>query len=353
MFLRHRTVRPLWVALLLSVLQAATGTAPAPSSGLINPRGIVFNPANRKVYAVDQAHATVNVVDTASQTVRTVSVGTAPVSIAVASSQVYVANAGDGTVSIIDGTSDQVLATVPVGAHPYSIAASPHAGLVYVTHTFNSHTTVLDVATRSVTQLTTGSADLIAIDDAAKTAYLLGYEGGTLTVLEGAGPAFRKQNAGHHAWGMAVDEATHTLYVARMGTGDVFALRGTSSSLLPAGHTPCAVAINPRTHEVYVANYADGSVTILDGETQNKLATVSVGIHPQALAVDPQRGLVYVANTFSGTVTVVDAERRKAVATLRAGTAPYALAVDPGSRKLYVANEAGDQSFTIVDTTLP
>jgi YVTN family beta-propeller protein len=354
MFLRHGTVRPLLEILLLSALQAAaTSTAPGPSSGLINPRGIVFNPVNRKVYAVDQAHASVSVIETATQTVRSVAVGREPVSIAVASGQVYVANAGDGTVSIIDGASDQVLATVPVGTHPYSIAASPRAGLVYVTHTFNNHTTVLDVATRGVTQLPTGSADLIAIDEAAKTAYLLGYEGGTLTVLQSANPAPGKQKAGQHAWGMAVDEATHTLYVARMGTGDLFALRGTSSSVLPAGHTPCAVAIHPRTHAVYVANYADGSVTILDGETRNKLATVPVGIHPQALAVDAQRGLVYVANTFSGTVTVIDAERKKAVATLRAGTAPYALAVEPGSRKLYVANEAGDQRFTIVGTTLP
>ncbi len=356
MFLRRRKLGPPLVALLLSIgLAAAQTTAPGPASGLINPRGIVFNPANRKVYAVDQAHATVSVIDTAGQTVRSVPVGSAPVSIAVdsVSGQAYVANAGDGTVSIIDGISDKVLATVAVGAHPYSIAANPRAGLVYVSHTFSNRTTVLDVATRGVTQLLTGSADLIAIDAAANTAYLLGYEGGTLTLLEGAGRTLRKQNAGRHAWGMALDEATHTLYVARMGTGDVIALHGASSSVLPAGRTPCAVAIDPRTHAVYVANYAGGSVTILDGETGRSVATVPAGVHPQALAVDAQRGLVYVANTFSGTVTVIDAERRKPAATLTAGKAPYALAVEPGSSKLYVANEAGDQRFTIVDTRLP
>ena len=233
-------------------------------------------------------------------------VGAAPVSIAVdsVSGQAYLANARDGTVSIIDGTSDKVLATLAVGAHPYSIAVNPRAGLVYVSHTFNDRTTVLDAATRGVTRLVTGAADLIAIDGAANTAYLLGYEGGTLTVLEGAGRTLRKQKAGQHAWGMAVNEATHTLYVARMGTGDVIALQGTSSSVLPAGHTPCAVAINPRTRAIYVANYADGSVTTFDGNTARRVATVPVGVHPQALAVDAQRGLVCVANTFSGTVTV-------------------------------------------------
>jgi YVTN family beta-propeller protein len=304
---------------------------------------------------VDQVHATVSVIDTASQAVRSVKVGTAPVSIAVDSvlGRAYVANSGDGTVSIIDGTSDKVLATVAVGAHPYSIAANPRTGMVYVSHTFSDRTTVIDAASGEVTQLSTGSADLIAMDAAANTAYLLGYEGGTLTVLEGAGLTLRKQQAGQHAWGMAENEATHTLYVARMGTGDVIALRGTSSSILPAGRTPCAVAIDPRTNAVYVANYADGSVTVLDAGMGRRVATIPVGVHPQALAVDVVRGLVYVANTSSGTVTLIDEERRKRVATVPAGKAPYALAVDPGSSKLYVANEAGDRPFTIVDTSLP
>ena len=240
-----------------------------------------------------------------------------------------------------------------MGTHPYSIAANPRTGTVYVSHTFNNRTTALDAATNSVTQLATGSIDLIAIDAAANVAYMLGYEGGTLTVLEGDGNAMRKQQAGQHAWGMAVDEATHTLYVARMGTGDAIAIRGTSSSILPAGHTPCAVAVNPNANAIFVANYAEGSVTILDAETGRKLATVPVGEHPQALAVDAQRNLVYVANTFSGTITVIDAVRRKAVATLPAGKAPYALAVAPGSFQVYVANEAGERPFTIVDARLP
>jgi YVTN family beta-propeller protein len=206
---------------------------------------------------------------------------------------------------------------------------------------------------RAVTQLATGSIDLIAIDATVNTAYLLAYEGGNLTVLEGAQRAVHKMEAGKHAWGMALNEATHTLYIARVGTGDVIALQGTSSTVLPAGKTPCAVAVNSRTNTVYVANYGSGNVSVLDAETGRTTATIPVGEHPQALAVDAQRNLVYVTNTFSNTVSIIDGKSRKAVATRPAGKAPYALAVDPGSSRLYVANEAGDKHFTIVDTTLP
>lgn len=318
------------------------------SSGLINAQAIIFNPATKKIYVVDPSHGAVDVIDTSSEAVHSVAVGPAPVSIAAdpASGRVYVANTGNGTVTIIDGTSDQVLATVPVGAHPYSIAANPRTGMVYVSHTFSDKTTVLDGATRAVTQLVTGSIDRIAIDAVADTAWLLAYEGGNLTVVERG--ALRKAAAGKHAWGMALNETTHTLYVARMGTGDVIALQGTSHSIMPAGRTPCAVAVNPKSNTVFVANYADGTVTILDAGTGRVTATIPTGEHPQALAVDTMRNRVYVANTFSNTVTVIDSEQGKAVGTLPAGRAPYALAVDPGSSRLYVANETGDTNFTIV-----
>ena len=204
--------------------------------------------------------------------------------------------------------------------------------MVYVSHTFSDKTTVLDGATHAVTQLVTGSIDLIAIDSAADTAWLLAYEGGKLTIVERG--SLRKADAGKHAWGMALN--------------DVIALDGTSHSIMPAGRTPCAVAVNPKSNAIFVANYADGTVTILDGKTGRVSATIPVGEHPQALAVDALRNRAYVANTFSNTVTIIDGQRRRAVGTLPAGRAPYALAVDPGSVRLYVANEAGDSHFTIV-----
>ena len=319
------------------------GALADPGSGLINPKGIIFNPTTKKVYVVDTRHDAVDVIRTSDQAVTRVAVGAAPVSIAVDSKRAYVANSGDGTVSIIDGNSDQVIATVPVGARPYSIAANPVTGVVYVSHTFSDKTTALDGETHAVRQLTTGSIDLIAVDGAANTAYLLAYEGGNLTILDGASNSLRRAEAGRHAWGMTLNEATHTVYVARMGMASVIAMSGAASSILAAGRTPCAIAVNPKTNAIYVADYADGTVSVLDGTK----TTIRVGVRPQAIAVDPVRNLVYVANTMSGTVTIIDGH--KSVATLPAGKAPYALAVDPGSSRVYVANEAGETNFTIVE----
>ena len=53
-----------------------------------------------------------------------VAVGAAPASASTACT-VYVANTYDGSVSVIDGVTNSVTATIPVGAGPFGVAACP------------------------------------------------------------------------------------------------------------------------------------------------------------------------------------------------------------------------------------
>ena len=323
-----------------------------PSSGLINPRAIVFSPATGKIYAVDSAHDAVQIYTDASRQVHRVKVGSAPVSIAVnaVNGRAYVANAGDGTLTVLDGTSDAIAATIPIGSHPYSVAVDPATGKIYVTHTFGDQLSILDGATNRATALKTGSSDLIAIDSRTGTIYLLGY-GWAVKVLDGASRKVNEQIVGKHAWGLTLNDVTGAVYVTRIENADLAVIERDSANIttLPAGAIPCAIAVNTQTNQLYVANYGDNSVSIVDAATGRMTATVSVGHHPKAIAFDATRNLVFVANTSDGTVTAIDAVNTKVVATLPAGKSPYALAVVPGSNRVYVANEDDNDSSTVVD----
>ncbi len=50
----------------------------------------------------------------------------------------YVANSSAGTVSVIDTTSNTVVATVPVGNTPVGVAVSPDGKFAYVTNEISS-----------------------------------------------------------------------------------------------------------------------------------------------------------------------------------------------------------------------
>jgi YVTN family beta-propeller protein len=324
----------------------------APGSALLNPKAIVFNVAKKKAYVVDPAHGAIYIIRAGTQEQHRVPVGAGPVSIGVntRTGRAYVVNADDGTVSVIDGNADTVVATVAVGSHPYSIAVNSVTGLAYISHTFSDQTTILDCATNAVSNLRTGSSDLIEIDPYGNVTYLMGYESSTLTMLDGVTRSLISIPVGMHEWGLAFDESAGAVYVARTGAAEVAVLKRFASvpEAIPTGHIPCALAFNPKMKRAYVANYGDNSVTVIDTEMDRAIATVPAGDRPQAIAFDAVRNLVLVANTHDDVVTVLDGSTYAERGKLSAGRHPYALALDSDSGSLYVADLDRDRPFTII-----
>ena len=89
-----------------------------------------------------------------------------------------------GSVSVIDGANDAVVATVNVGNLPYVLAVNPVTNKIFVSNTFSNEITLIDGATNAITTIKAGSADSIVIDTKRDRAYLIGWEGTSLTVLD-------------------------------------------------------------------------------------------------------------------------------------------------------------------------
>jgi YVTN family beta-propeller protein len=332
-----------------SVAHAQSGE---PSTALISSRAVALNPETGKVYAVDTRRNAVLVFDPRTQSVSSVRVGAGPIAIATnaAINRIYVANFEGGSVSVIDGTNDSVLATLGVGPRPYVVAVNPATNRIYVSNTFSNLITVIDGATNSTTTVKAGSADAIGVDSRLDKVYLLGYEDTNLIVLNRVPLVVGKIPVGSHAWSMASNETTGTLYVTRVGSAELVIVDEVAGlvTTVPTGAFPCGVAVNPVTNTVYVANHGDDTVTVIDGARRALIATVKVGQSPQAVAVDAKRNRVYVANSHSDDVTVIDGVRNSVLKTLHAGRNPYALAVDPNSGQLYVASY-GEPALAAVD----
>ena len=80
---------------------------------------------------------------------RTIPVGSLPQAVAVdpATRTVYVTNAGDNTVSVIDEATMTVTHTIPVGTNPDAVAVDPDTRTVYVTNDNDDTVSVIDGAT--------------------------------------------------------------------------------------------------------------------------------------------------------------------------------------------------------------
>jgi YVTN family beta-propeller protein len=240
-----------------------------PSTALISSRSISLNPETGKVYAVETSHSKVSVFDPKTKSISNIRVGSGPTAIAVnaATNRIYVANSESGSVSVIDGKNDSVLATLTVGPRPYVVAVNPATNKIYVSNTFSDLITVIDGATSSLTTVKAASADAIAVDSRLDKIYLLGYENTNLIVLNRVPSVVGKVRVGIHAWGIALNEVTGTLYVTRAGSSELVVVDEVAgrAEVVPMGAIPCAIAINPVTNRAYVANHGDDTVTVIDG----------------------------------------------------------------------------------------
>jgi DNA-binding beta-propeller fold protein YncE len=181
-----------------------------------------------------------------------------------------------------------------------------------------------------------------------------------VTVPVGGGPASADEN-----------HRTHTLYVAnsndstvsvvdlsRCSGFDTAGCAGTSPVIHLAG-PPLGLAVDEATNTVYVTNPFDASVGVIDGSTCNASvhsgcdqtpATARAGAFDNGVAVDPRTHMVYTTNQNAdpGTVSVIDGNvcngadtsgcARQPIASPVVGGAPSGIAVNPATDTVYVAN---------------
>ena len=121
------------------------------SMDAIAPSGIVYNPANNYIYVTNTGSNRVSVINgTTNAVVANILVGLGPNGIAYdqSSGNVYVSNSMNGTISVIDGLENNVTDTITLGTNstPNGIMYNPDTDSLFVADTNSKiHSIVLGV----------------------------------------------------------------------------------------------------------------------------------------------------------------------------------------------------------------
>lgn len=180
--------------------------------------------------------------------------------------KVYVSNATDSVVDVIDGSSETVTGTIGVtGGEPTGLSVNPFLHRLYVP-LGNEEVEIFDTKTNSFVSTTTvGSADSFA----------------------------------------AVNPVTGNVYVTDAVTGPstIAALTqtGVVTATVPVGDTPYGLDVDPITNRIYVASTALNVVTAVDGKT-NTVAGSVPNVPATFVAVNFVTSKVYVSGSNSLTV---------------------------------------------------
>nr|WP_139329443.1 serine/threonine-protein kinase [Mycobacterium sp. IS-2888] len=157
---------------------------------------------------------------------------------------------------------------------------------------------------------------------------------------------------GNGAFGIAVDSAEHSVYVANTGSNSVSAVDTASRTVtatITVGRHPVGLAADPSSKTIYVTNYDDSSVSVIDIASNKVVASIGVGIHPGGVVVDPDARVVYATNGDSASVSVIDATTHAVTATVPTGKGPSRVAIDRTAHRLFVTT--ADPTVTVIDTT--
>jgi YVTN family beta-propeller protein len=276
----------------------------------------------------------VSVVDQASgNLLTTIAVGTSVngegQAIAVDSTRhrVFVTNADDNTVTVIDGTTNTTLATTTVDNRPEGIAVDSGSGIVYVAA---SNVTLLNAGTGAVIASVPlgGAAWAIAVDGTSHLAYALAPSSpAVVAAVDGNAQAVRSRvtlpGTFYTYLGIAVDPGSR-VYVSDYNTASVTAIDTSGSapavisSFSGAAKYAEAVAVDPNSHLVYVVSSGGGAVNVFNG---NGAQQKSIGVLrlPTAFAIDQTSGCAYVADTESGSLSVVDMSQLALTGTIPLG----------------------------------
>jgi YVTN family beta-propeller protein len=241
--------------------------------------GLTANPVTNVVYAGDQVFTKlVYAIDgRTNRVVRTADVGGEPRGLAVnpVTDKLYVTLTNQGRVVVLDGTTLAVEATIDIGPiEPAKVAVNPTTNTVYVSNAnrrgTESSVSVIDGATNRVAA--TIGVDRyalgIAVNPSNDKLYVSNYSSETLTVIDGSSLAtLGKAYVGGSPTGVEVNPVTGKVYVTNFeGKGAVTVLDDDTHRVtrLRVRTAALGLTINPVTGRVYASSQTEGSVFLLD-----------------------------------------------------------------------------------------
>ena len=281
------------------------------------------------------------------QAVATVKVGKGPEGIGFSSGRVFVAEGDAGTLSVIDGVANKVIARADAGKAPDGVVAGK--GVVWLTDPATNTVQRLEARGQPVptAKIKVGNGPE-GISLGKQLVWVANREDGTVNRIDRASPSLVGSPIGVGNLPTGIFVGRRTVWVTNNGDGTVTRIDPSTAQVVGG---PIAVGRDPRGviedgDSVWVANAGDDTVTRIDRKTAKVVGDpIPVGDNPREVAVG--LGSVWVVNRNDNTVTRIDpATGKVAGAAIPVGSRPVDVAVGGGA--VWVANH-GDDTVTRIE----
>ena len=271
--------------------------------------------------------------------------------------RVYVPNIIDGTVTVIDPATFEIIDSFEVGELPYHITPSWDMTELLVNNEESSSFTAIDPKT--------GRPSGNGVEATFPYNFYYTPDGEKAIVV-----AERLQRIGFRdrkTW-----ELLGSVYIPWPGVdhldfskdGDYFLASSEWSGVVSkvdvnkmelvdhvevTGALPIDIKLSPDGSVFYVANQDSGGVSVIDPDAMEEIDFIPTGEGAHGLQVSRDAKSLYVSNRMEGTVSVIDFETRKVTDKWFTGGSPDMFQLSPDGRQLWVSGRY-DGAIHVLDT---
>jgi YVTN family beta-propeller protein len=270
----------------------------------------------------------------------------------------------EGSVAIIDPTTQKVLGRAPTGDGPHEVVATSDGRLAvasnYGSGQMPGHTlSVIDIASRK-------EIHRVGLSPMLRPHGLFSVDGKVYFTAEGSKAIGRYDPATNRVdWVLGTgQDGTHmvalskdhnTIFTSNIGSGtiSIFERAGSADdwrqTVVPVGHGVEGFDVSPDGKELWAANAGDGTVSILDIAGKKVIQTFPVDAkRSNRLKFTPDGKRVLISDLTNGGLVVVDVATRKEVKRLTLGRSIAGILVVPDGSRAYVA-ATNDNYVAVVD----
>lgn len=302
---------------------------------------------------------------------------------------ICVSNEKSGDITIIDGSTWKVVATVPVGKRPRGITASADGRSVFValSGTPVSGPPALDAkgnpilhkgdddddddkkadksadgialvdlaGRRLVKKLRVGSdPEQFALSQDGQRLYVSNEDVGTTSILNiGTGKVEQIVPVHREPEGVGIRPDGRVFYVTCENDGEIFAIDAQSYEVIThfnVGGRPRSIDFLPNGTRAFIPSESSGEVHLVDTFNHKVLKSVTLpkGCRPMCLKVAPNGLRVYVSTGRAGSICVLDPVTLQVLKSIKVGQRPWGIAFSPDARYLFCADGPSDD-ISVVD----
>ena len=324
-------------------------------------------PSRQIIYVANEGNNTISVINaTTDAVVNTIDVGQDPQGIVFNPSGTFAYITGapfssNGPISVINTTSDTLVDMITVSSDPFGATFNPSGSLIYVANWWNGTVSIINSTTNKIANTITGNASNytygVAFNHFGTYAYItyLAYGPGIAAVRVinvSTNATVKTIKLGSSQIGgyplpsyIAVNPSGTLAYVTTIypESGTVSVINFTTNRVvntISMGILPESVAFNPTGTLAYVISRCgttvhvyggvrcsyQGIVSVINTTTDKVMDNITVGRGAEQVAFNPSGTLAYVTNEFNDTVSVINTTTDTVVDTIAVGSLPYGVA---------------------------